>query len=290
MLTANATANRIVEQEFFAWADAIGLAEKLRTMRLARVSDGESFGLLTNNPRIPTPVQLDVKLVEAEQVTAPSLNKPPARYLDGIQFDEYGNPINYDVLREHPGDNSFSLTENYDTVGAIAVLHYDAVAVWDDDDIYLPEHLTVHAQVLATSPWSKPSQIISAYFDPPRIESAAGRFHGSIALRRDMLQELALQHGTPWIDITRATFDQEFLTRCTQHSPPGDPCQLASPQYIYRWQTTKSGHCSGLMDRTTCYRDYQPDSRAFISSLIPQTQSDTIRIIGPADSDLLRDS
>ena len=41
MLTANANANRIVEQEFFAWADAIGLAEKLRTMRLARVSDGE---------------------------------------------------------------------------------------------------------------------------------------------------------------------------------------------------------------------------------------------------------
>ncbi len=37
-----------VEKEFFAWADAIGLAEKLRTMRLARVSDGESFGLLTS--------------------------------------------------------------------------------------------------------------------------------------------------------------------------------------------------------------------------------------------------
>ncbi len=28
---------RFVEQEFFAWADAVGLAEKLRTMRLARV-------------------------------------------------------------------------------------------------------------------------------------------------------------------------------------------------------------------------------------------------------------
>ncbi len=124
MLTANATANRIVEQEFFAWADAIGLAEKLRTMRLARVSDGESFGLLTNNPRIPMPVQLDVKLVEAEQVTAPSLNKTPARYLDGIQFDEHGNPITYDVLREHPGDDSFSLTEKYDTINAASVLHY----------------------------------------------------------------------------------------------------------------------------------------------------------------------
>ena len=49
MLTADAFANRFVEQEFFAWADAVGLAEKLRTMRLARVSDGESFGLLTSS-------------------------------------------------------------------------------------------------------------------------------------------------------------------------------------------------------------------------------------------------
>ena len=74
MLTADAFANRFVEQEFFAWADAAGLAEKLRTMRLARVSDGESFGLLTSNPRIDSPVQLDLKLVEAEQVTSPLAN------------------------------------------------------------------------------------------------------------------------------------------------------------------------------------------------------------------------
>ncbi len=49
MLTADANANRVVELEFLAWAEAIGLAEKLRTMRLARVSDGVFFGLLTSN-------------------------------------------------------------------------------------------------------------------------------------------------------------------------------------------------------------------------------------------------
>ncbi len=98
MLTADAFANRFVEQEFFAWADAVGLAEKLRTMRLARVSDGESFGLLTSNPRIDSPVQLDLKLVEAEQVTSPILALDSYRYLDGIRFDEHGNAISYDVL------------------------------------------------------------------------------------------------------------------------------------------------------------------------------------------------
>jgi capsid protein len=124
MLTANAFANRFVEQEFFAWADAVGLAEKLRTMRLARVSDGESFGLLTNNPRINSPIQLDLKLIEAEQVTSPILALDSYRYLDGIRFDEHGNAISYDVLREHPGDDAFSLTENYETIDASSILHY----------------------------------------------------------------------------------------------------------------------------------------------------------------------
>lgn len=124
MLTGDAFANRFVEQEFFAWADAVGLAEKLRTMRLARVSDGESFGFLTNNPRIDSPAQLDMKLVEAEQVTSPILALDSYRYLDGIRFDEHGNPISYDVLREHPGDDAFSLTENYDTIDADSILHF----------------------------------------------------------------------------------------------------------------------------------------------------------------------
>ncbi len=124
MLTANADDNRIVEQEFFAWADAIGLAEKLRTMRLARVSDGESFGLLTNNPAIDTRVQLDLRLVEADQVTSPTLALDHNRYVDGIQFDGYGNPVSYDVLREHPGDRGLSLTEEYDTLQAADVIHY----------------------------------------------------------------------------------------------------------------------------------------------------------------------
>ncbi len=88
MLTADTFANSFVEKEFFAWADAIGLAEKLRTMRVARVSDGESFVLLTSNPRVESPVQLDLKLVEAEQVTSPSLTLDTSRYIDGIRFDE----------------------------------------------------------------------------------------------------------------------------------------------------------------------------------------------------------
>ncbi len=67
MLTDNADANRFIEQEWMAWSKAIGLPEKLRTLRMARASDGEGFSVLTSNPQLPTTVQLDVKLVEADQ-------------------------------------------------------------------------------------------------------------------------------------------------------------------------------------------------------------------------------
>lgn len=141
---------------------------------------------------------------------------------------------------------------------------YQAVAVWDDDDIYLPDYLSTHAAILGSHGWSKPSRIISAYHQPPAEEDARGRFHGSIAVRRDLLEK------APWIDTTRATFDQEYLSLLQGHEAPGDPCTVAPPQYVYRWQTSRSGHCSGLMGDKDWYARYQPDSRQPIDRLWPE--------------------
>lgn len=105
MLTDDSQANRLIEQEFMRWAKAIGLAHKLRTMRIAQCESGECFGLLTSNPRIAAPVQLDLRLIEADQVSTPFGVLPPEeRAVDGIVFDGFGNPIAYYVLRRHPGD------------------------------------------------------------------------------------------------------------------------------------------------------------------------------------------
>lgn len=152
-------------------------------------------------------------------------------------------------------------------------IDYDAVAVWDDDDVYLPSHLSNHAATLATHSWSKPSQIVSAYFDPPKLESAHGRFHGSIAVTRETVKRV------PWIDTTRATFDQEYIAALAAHDAPGDTLEQGPSQYVYRWQTTQAGHCSGLMGRPTWYADYQPDSREPIDRLWPEFDADTQRIV-----------
>ncbi|WP_460185730.1 phage portal protein [Thermopirellula anaerolimosa] len=121
MLTPNAEANRRIEQEFSMWAKAVGLAEKLRTMRMARAQDGEAFAILTSNPRLPTQVKLDLRLVEADQVTTPDPSALGGNAVDGIVFDSSGNPVEYHVLREHPGDAMLALGLQYDRVPAEAI-------------------------------------------------------------------------------------------------------------------------------------------------------------------------
>jgi lambda family phage portal protein len=122
MLTDDVEANRRIEREFARWTTAIRLAEKLRTMRLARATDGESFTLMTSNPKLLLDVQLDLKLVEAEQVTTPDPRL--SETVDGIVFDAAGNPVEYHVLKEHPGEATFRRALAFDRIPASAMLHW----------------------------------------------------------------------------------------------------------------------------------------------------------------------
>ncbi|XZE33694.1 phage portal protein [Pirellulaceae bacterium SH501] len=122
MLAEDPEVNRTIETEFHRWSNAISLPEKLRTMKLASMGDGEAFGILTSNPRVAAPVQLDLMLVEADQVAAPMGFVTSTNYIDGIQFDSFGNPIFYHVLKAHPGD-ALNAWGEYNTVSANAMLH-----------------------------------------------------------------------------------------------------------------------------------------------------------------------
>ncbi len=117
-------AARLVENEFMNWTRAINLSEKLHTLRIARTQDGEAFALFSNNPSLPTPVTLDLRLIEAEQITTPDprLAGDP-RAIDGIRFDAYGSPVEYHILKEHPGDTHLGTGLGFDRVPANAILH-----------------------------------------------------------------------------------------------------------------------------------------------------------------------
>jgi len=130
MLTDNADTNHRIEQAFAAWADAVGLPQKLRTMRMARADSGEAFAILINNPAVNHAVQLDLRLIEADQITTPGpgmglllLGQPPA--VDGVVFDRFGNPVEYHLLRQHPGEAMvWTMGPDFDRIPAGSMIHY----------------------------------------------------------------------------------------------------------------------------------------------------------------------
>jgi len=82
-----------------------------------------------------TPVKLDIRLIEADQVTTPS---PTASRrdddgfgeypfaVDGIEFDSFGNPAVYHVLTSHPGasGNTWSVGQDFERAPAARMIHW----------------------------------------------------------------------------------------------------------------------------------------------------------------------
>ena len=116
--------NGLIEREFIAWAKAVDLPGKLRTMRMARAQDGEAFALLHSNPKLVSAVQLDLKLVEADQVTTPMFSLPTSTLVDGVVLDEFGNPLAYHVLDYHPGEFMSTTPLKYSVIPAASMIHW----------------------------------------------------------------------------------------------------------------------------------------------------------------------
>ena len=123
VLTADNELNRLIETAFSQWSQAVGLAAKLRTMRMAKSTDGESFGVLAGNDQVAGPVKLDLHLVEADRVTTPYAKLMDEPGIDGIELDSNGNPVRYNILRYHPGDLQAGIND-FDVIGADAVIHW----------------------------------------------------------------------------------------------------------------------------------------------------------------------
>ena len=119
----DAAVNASVEDAFEQWSSAVGLADKLRVMRMARAESGEAFALLSRNDALPGPIKLDIRLVEADQVANPYHYASGGSAVDGVEYDEFGNPTGYWVLRTHPGAMA-AVSFEADLVPAANVLHY----------------------------------------------------------------------------------------------------------------------------------------------------------------------
>lgn len=165
----------------------------------------------------------------------------------------------------------------------------DAYAVWDDDDVYLPWHLEAHAAVLLEHGWSKPSRVWTTSSGHLEQEAADGRFHGSIAIRRELLERVGGWRGVmPDGEWGRADFDQRMLWALGRLGAPGDPCQVAEPSYVFRWADAGSQHCQGLMrspEDQSWYRRMQPGEP--LTGITPELDASAVGILARLAPDAL---
>lgn len=120
------------EQRFHSWGRAVKLNSLLRCARIAKAVDGEIFLLLQNNPAANREVPLEPRLYEAEYVASEIFSGSVVDFhrggqpleVDGIFYDQYGNPVSYRFHRLHPGQTGLATPRNSTLVPSAQVIHY----------------------------------------------------------------------------------------------------------------------------------------------------------------------
>ncbi len=80
-----------------------------------------------------------------------------------------------------------TLGEKRNAAAAMVGDDVNALAVWDDDDLYLPWALSAAAAALQKAPWSRPSLVLHPQDDGQlRQHATGGLFHGGWAYRREL--------------------------------------------------------------------------------------------------------
>jgi capsid protein len=125
MQTGSEGFNRLVETQWFYWCKAVQFRRKLWCQAHAKHQDGEGFGVARRNPRVKHPIPLDYVLYECDQFTTPYLPWGETGYIDGIKFDEFGNPQWYDLMRQHPGASDYTRFDyTPERIAANVVFHW----------------------------------------------------------------------------------------------------------------------------------------------------------------------
>ena len=136
-----------------------------------------------------------------------------------------------------------SLGEKRNAAVAMTSPDVDALAVWDDDDLYLPWALSASAAALEAAPWSRPSLVLHQQADGKlKQHRTGGLFHGGWAYTRAAFTRAG---GYPSIDNGE---DQAFARRLQRAGQEeADPCRLGfQPFYLYRWGPGAGYHLSGM--------------------------------------------
>lgn len=135
-----------------------------------------------------------------------------------------------------------TLGEKRNASAALVSADIDAYCVWDDDDVYLPWHISAAAAALADADYTIPTVIYNDKRN--RLERKTNRylFHGAWSFRRVAFDQMG---GYPFIQSGQ---DQGLLRRFKADKlRRADPIQFdPRPSYVYRWYTAHSQHISAM--------------------------------------------
>ncbi len=133
-----------------------------------------------------------------------------------------------------------SLPEKFNAIAGLA--QGKILVVWEDDDIYLPHHISSHVSAIGGHLWSKPSKVLSLYTGELQEEDASGRFHASISMTRKAFEQVG-----GWPLTLQGDFDQQLMARLSSVGTAADPCLDSEPAYVFRWGSTGAYHGQALM-------------------------------------------
>ena len=141
---------------------------------------------------------------------------------------------------EGPGWRLVSLAERFATLGdkrnaaaRLVSCDVEALAVWDDDDLYMPWALRASVAALEHAAWSRPSLVLHPLPDGSLTRHrTGGLFHSGWAYRREAFDRAG---GYPPINNGE---DQALGQRlCRLGTTQSDPVALGFPPFlVYRWE------------------------------------------------------
>lgn len=171
---------------------------------------------------------------------------------DGIGYQE--GFLNHRVLVHRFPERQPSLGHKYQAMLEVAIargIEFDAVAIWEDDDIYFTDHLEQHRIQFEENQtdWNYYHLAGSTYGGRFHLEASGGRFWAGITVRRSYLEK---QGG--FVQTKEASFDQQFIQRMMAGN---GKVGFTPPTYVYRWDDTLANHTSGFMSSPTDHSWYE---------------------------------
>jgi hypothetical protein len=257
--------NQLVERTFFLWMQAVKFRRKFWTMAHAKDVDGEAIAVLRRNPRINHQIKLDVVLYEAEQCQTPYVPFTEPGYIDGIKFDEFGNPLWYDILREHPGaSGALSIGMDPERVAADRVLHWFKLRR-PGQHRGVPERASTlnlgacfrrlrEANLRTAEKVAAWTLLLKTMFEPEQLQAAPPMstleiLHGMMTALPNSVEpyQLKAEHPGPTYD---GFFDRLLNEQARPKSMPKNKAACDSSQYNY---------ASGRLDHQTYYSSLDVD-------------------------------